>query len=238
MAASKSYGPREPRPRAKLLRLVSGAEDDFQESFAIVHDPRHKPWEIVRFSPEGNETGANVKWEVIAKVRQGDEPLLLSVFESRETAKKWLTEHFDGPRWDRLLTPLDPEKAAANRADAEEAHDAFCELAKRVAPDVEPQSFEAWKRVHEDGGTAAQTLEVFERAACGDEGEWKYVQQGQEELLTFSPASCRWHGTAVLQDSTNDQTWTSADLTPPDPNTDPCTELPLDAVSSTVAYTN
>lgn len=238
MAASKSHGPSEPRPKAKLLRLVSGAEDDFQESFAIVHDPRRTPWKIVRFSQEGDETGANVEWEVIAKVQQRDEPLLLSVFESREIAKRWLAEQFHGPDWDRLLTPLDPQEAAANRAYAKEAHDAFCDLAKRVAPDVEPQSFEAWKRVHEAEGTAAQTLEVFERAACGEQGNWKYVQQGQEEQLTFSPASCRWHGTAVLQDSKNNQTWTSADLTPPDPNTDPCTELPLDAVSSTIAYTN
>jgi hypothetical protein len=237
MAASKSHGPTEPRPRAKLLKLISQVHDDFQESFAIVHDPRRKPWEILRFSPEGNETGEMVKWQVIAKVQQRDDPLLLSVFESRGTAEAWLTEHARGREWKRLLAPFDP-KQNSTPDDAKAAHDAFCKVARSLAPGVEPHSFEAWRRVHEADGPGAHTLEVFEQAACGAGGSWKYVEPGVEEPLTFSPGSCRWHGTAVLQDSTNSQTWASADLTPPDPNTDPCTDLPLDASSSTIAYTD
>jgi hypothetical protein len=238
MAASKSHGPSESRPRARLLKLISQEADDFQESFAIVHDPRRKPWQIVRFSPEGREIGKIVQWKVISMVRDRDSPRLLSVFESRETAQKWLTEHVPGRAWSRLLAPFDPKKAAANRAEAEAAHEAFCDLARRVAPDVAPQSLEAWKRVHAAGAASAHSLEVYEEAACGCGGQYTWVERELEVPLTFGPASCLWHGTAVIQDSAGKQVWTSADETPPDPGTDTCSDLPLDVTNTaTIAYT-
>jgi hypothetical protein len=231
---------RKPEPPAppfdtKELTLVIPTDGGFEELRAIARPQPDGPWLIQPLS------GDEVPWKVLVRLHERRSSPLLAFLEVKD-ATAYLQGRAPWYRdWERLLRPFPGQPEPQDDAETE----AFLKFVRCCEPTLDEASAEAWERAHEYG-PLRHSLEVFGGYGCEpkktpadpDPGLFHLVTPNVPagEGLDFVPLSCRWRGTAKLEDL-GMEIWASTAA----PGSDPrgtCENLMLNPSSpNIVAYT-